>query len=470
MTEFYRFRSVEQLLGDKFAELERQTIFFAAPESLNDPMEGLQDVVWTGDYISWQNVFKNYADFLHWHFQNVVTSGIAVLSDPQSIPYAPRWQDDLPPRTKLLSQRVWEAAGKNGRMRHLVSRLAQTGRRVRQLELILYIREFHAFCLEAIRQAYVHSGIIREEDWPYGLRHHKTSQTPVEMLDQANETTDPQIQASLRDIANNEVSHLAHVNVLINSRIPLDEPHSMLQIPGLYVEYLGRVARPNWYTACFTKNLNNASMWGHYGGGHKGACLIFQAEETTDGVGIPLREAEDSDHSNDEASFQPLPLYEVRYGDRPSEIDFFESIEGPQPQHMRQSWLRDDFGDTSGLVDSPVVRGRSENQAVRELETLFRDATFKTRDWQYEQEYRLILRHPYGESLDPPRRTLTYDFMALQGIAFGLEMPHESKRSIIEIINRKLVENNRTWFEYYESYYSPMHGDIRAAPYFVALF
>lgn len=35
----FRFRSVENLLGD-YEELETQTIFFAPPYKLNDPMEG----------------------------------------------------------------------------------------------------------------------------------------------------------------------------------------------------------------------------------------------------------------------------------------------------------------------------------------------------------------------------------------------------------------------------------------------
>ena len=52
MTNFYRFRSVEQLLGE-YSELERQTIFFASLEDLNDPMEGFRDIVWHGDSILW---------------------------------------------------------------------------------------------------------------------------------------------------------------------------------------------------------------------------------------------------------------------------------------------------------------------------------------------------------------------------------------------------------------------------------
>ena len=466
MTELYQFRSVEQLLGDNFAELERQTIFFAAPEDLNDPMEGLQDVIWTGDQDAWQSVFMNYADFLHWHFQNAVTSGKALLSGPQSLPYAPQWQHDLPPQTRALSQLVWAAAKENGRMRHLVSRLAHTGRRVRQLELLLYIREFHPYCLEAIRRVYVHCGIIREEDWPYDLRHHKNSPTPVEVLDQANETADPELRAYLVGIAVNELSLVGQAKM----SIPLDRPYSMVRIPSLYVEYLGRIARPNWYAACFTRNFNNASMWGHYGGGHRGACLIFLAEETPTGAALPLKETDGSGPANKETAFRLFPSYQIRYGDRPSEVDFFGSMEGSPPQHIRESWLRGGFRDISGRGDSLVIQEHGENQAGRELETLFQDATFKTRDWEYEQECRLILRHPDGEPLDPSRRTLTFDFMSLKGIAFGIEMPHEYKARIREIVNRKLMEHNRTWFEYHESYYSPMHGDIRAAQFSQALF
>ena len=53
----YRFRSMEYLLGDKYQELERKTIYFASPDQLNDPMEGFRDIVWSGDKIVWTNFF-----------------------------------------------------------------------------------------------------------------------------------------------------------------------------------------------------------------------------------------------------------------------------------------------------------------------------------------------------------------------------------------------------------------------------
>ena len=51
MAKFYRFRSIDTLLG-KHSELEKQTIYFASPDDLNDPMEGLRNIVWNGDRIA----------------------------------------------------------------------------------------------------------------------------------------------------------------------------------------------------------------------------------------------------------------------------------------------------------------------------------------------------------------------------------------------------------------------------------
>ena len=64
MAEFFRFRSADALL-EKYQELERQTIYFATPEELNDPMEGFRDIVWKGDKIVWTNFFKHYVFCLH---------------------------------------------------------------------------------------------------------------------------------------------------------------------------------------------------------------------------------------------------------------------------------------------------------------------------------------------------------------------------------------------------------------------
>ena len=86
MTEFYRFRSREKLLDPCFEELERQTVFFASPDDLNDPMEGFQDLVWSGDHIVWANLLKNYVHCLSWTCTNALVFGNEYNLDPGHIP------------------------------------------------------------------------------------------------------------------------------------------------------------------------------------------------------------------------------------------------------------------------------------------------------------------------------------------------------------------------------------------------
>lgn len=61
----YRFRSAAATLHN-FHELELQHIHLARPETLNDPMEGYQDVFWRGDLILWTNLLKHYVLCLVW--------------------------------------------------------------------------------------------------------------------------------------------------------------------------------------------------------------------------------------------------------------------------------------------------------------------------------------------------------------------------------------------------------------------
>ena len=57
LIKVYRFRSIDRLLGED-QELEKETIYFASADQLNDPMEGFRDIVWSGDKIVWTNFFQ----------------------------------------------------------------------------------------------------------------------------------------------------------------------------------------------------------------------------------------------------------------------------------------------------------------------------------------------------------------------------------------------------------------------------
>ena len=98
MTEFFRFRSVDALLGE-YQELEKQTIYFASPEELNDPMEGFpRQLCGVGIKIVWTNLFKHYVFCLHRSYCLFRIAGDSVKLDVDSIPILGRWDEPPTPQ------------------------------------------------------------------------------------------------------------------------------------------------------------------------------------------------------------------------------------------------------------------------------------------------------------------------------------------------------------------------------------
>ena len=90
-----------------------------------------------------------------------------------------------------------------------------------------------------------------------------------------------------------------------------------------------------------------------------------------------------------------------------------------------------------------------------------RDIVLKSKDWDHEKECRLILHGLLDDTLDDCHRTLTYDFKSLKGVIFGMKTSDENKVKIIEVIEKKCRESDRTDFQFHQAYYSAEHGDIR---------
>ena len=106
MAEFYRFRSIDALLG-KHRELEEQTIYFAGPDELNDPMEGLRDIVWNGDQIVWTHFLKHYIFCLNRCYLPLNITPKPRKSDVADIPILERWDQITTPIEKTVLPTVF---------------------------------------------------------------------------------------------------------------------------------------------------------------------------------------------------------------------------------------------------------------------------------------------------------------------------------------------------------------------------
>ena len=464
MAEFFRFRSIDALLG-KHQELEKQTIYFASPDELNDPMEGLRDIVWNGDKIVWTHFFKHYIFCLNRSCLLLNITPRPRKLDVDSIPILERWDQIITPIEKNLFDDIWGRFRNLPYIREIIDALANTGRKIRYREIVCYIQMIqNPVLLDEIRKIYVDHGIIseplipppiEEPDVAVEMERAFTFITHTEAIEDehARDAMLQMIEARIDDmgltVEYNTRTHPPEILEGINRIM-------MLDFPRVYLEQLDRLLWSKWYTACFTGSFHNSSVWAKYADSHKGVCLIFEAIENDHSASLKLNYK--TSHSS-----RTIPFREVHYADRPGEIDFFRSICRTTVSTLMELWYTDQDGNISECAAH--IGSDSDEAAWKELywQNFFRDVTFKTKDWRYEQEYRLILEDGLSQFNKKDDRKLTYDFDALKGIIFGMRTSREDKVKIREIIEKKkkCAGNNQTDFTYFQAYYSTKDGDIR---------
>ena len=458
--KLYRFRSIEALL-DEYHELENQTIYFASPDQLNDPMEGLRDIVWRGDEIVWTNLFKDYIYGVHaCHLLLTITRSSAEL-DLDTIPIPDRRGQPLIPHIHNWFDDIWDKFLNLPKIEEIIEALSNRKRKIRYRELESYLRAIQVAIAALILESDIaHSPLIETEEQELS----EGSHVHLEML----EHTLAMI-TELEKIETEQEANAVFLKVesyFNNHRISryLNSPRSLgkldqgdqlfFDFPKKYLKNIESLLGNNWYTACFIENYHNSSVWGNYGDKHRGACLIFETVNTGTSNSLELHEVTSRD-------VRLTPFFEVRYADKPSEVDFFRSIVGLSLVEVMKLWYTDEEGNISECASHLPPIGDLNIWLKNYRDSFFRDITTKTKDWEYEREHRLILDDRSGEFDEKKNRTLSYAFNSLKGIIFGINTSDEHKLRIIDIIQRKCEENNRTDFKFYQAHYSPETGDIR---------
>ena len=474
MAEYYRFRCIERLVGGEHPELEQQTIYFASPEQLNDPMEGLRDIVWQGDKIVWTNLFKNYVYCLHRTYLDVKFFGNDFRIEPEFIPVWGRWDEPETPKMGELFDDCWERVLRKTGLDSLVDKIAATQRRARFSELLVYLNFIHRKALARIQEVHVERALAPEEERPQ----HESLLSPLGLGDSDFFELLPKLEAEHDDFAEvtgsiingmlNEL-YLAQKYVRRNDTASVFEQNQQLlslDFPRVYLEQLQRILWPQWYAASFSKSFHNSSLWGNYGDSHKGACLIFEAVESDEPESLALNQFVGSSYNRQDGEgkaqehwdFAPMTFCDVSYGAQVGEVDFFRSIGSLPFPALMKLWYRDEDNIVSECAS---LLTDEDSWRRRHWDSFVQDATAKTRDWEYEQESRLILHSLLDYALEERRRILTYDFNSLKGIIFGIRTSDQDKMKIIEVIETKCREIRRTGFKFYQAYYSHRDGDIR---------
>ena len=464
MAEFYRFRSIDALLV-KFQELEKQTIYFASPEELNDPMEGLRDIMWSGDKIVWTNFFKHYVFCFNRSFSLLRLIDSSQKFDVNSIPILEDW--DRFPKEKSLFDDMWDRFYNLPYIQEIIEALANTKRKIRYSEIVSYLHTIQTRVLYNTLKSHIDHGMMSEHPLPSQFEKEaddKNKKGMEMLLNGIKGLEEYENEDALDDMFQvtkglyDDIRLIAEYDIRTSPPETLDSINRsvMLDFPKIYVKQLDRLLWPKWYTACFTGSFHNSSVWAKYADEHKGACLIFEGVENDNSTSLKLNYKTSN-------SSRTIPFREVHYGSRPGEIDFFRTICRTTVSTLMELWYTDQDGNVSECAAH--IGSDSDEAAWKELywKNFFRDVTFKTKDWEYEQEYRLILEDGLSQFNKKDDRALTYDFKSLKGIIFGMRTSRENQVKIFDLIEKKkkCAGNNQTDFTYFQAYYSAKDGEIR---------
>ncbi|WP_270671080.1 MULTISPECIES: hypothetical protein [unclassified Aeromonas] len=332
--EFYRFRRINSLIGE-FEELENQCIYFAEPESLNDPMEGFRDMYWRGDFIVWRNLFRHYLLCLERLCSLLIISGEKYPITTAHMPVFSGEEDFPTPMYQELFVNITKKFFDNESLIKLIESISKRTTPVRRDELFFYLRIIHNYALEVIYSEYERSRLIPERDT-------RNSETDKPIHDLLSQDFIGILERSLHEsggderIANAIFSAHHHSDLQMdliyrfNGDIDSDKTNRNLVIidfPKEYISQLEKLVFPDWYTACFMSECKSSSVWGHYGDNHSGACLIFNADVINEKSFLKLKGRNGySSTSGPTYEFSNRMFYPIDYIQGYGQIDFFRML------------------------------------------------------------------------------------------------------------------------------------------------
>lgn len=460
----FRYRSIDALLG-KREELERQTVYFAPPDYLNDPMEGLRQVYWRGDRITWRNLLRHYIICMHNRFFEALLTEDTKGLDPNTITVFQSLDNFPTPEAKSLCKACIAAVEADDLHATLLDLLASAERNISSSELQQLLRTVHIDWLGAVRMVFAERNLVPPTE---GHAPHTSGLVNVLRMLQV---TVPQVKNRLSatgvDIMHEVQQHMVEQMTLLSATQHADilEPKReslLFEFTSEYLNNLLKLVYPPWYVACFSARHDNAAMWSYYAGNHRGCCLVFRKQQTDDRVKLRLKGPSGYGTGGIFRNNQDMPLDPVRYTAHEQWIEFFTNIGRLPLDPMLRNWFRDDDGNTSPLAEH-FNEERQEAWRNGYWENFTPPLLRKLPDWQHEEEFRIVISDTLGIHGSHEGRTFTYDYNTLDGIIFGINTSLSDKVRIMRIIDKKLESRTVTEpFKLFQARYHARSGRIEA--------
>lgn len=428
----YRFRKLKHIF--EYKELENQEIYFASPEELNDPMEYYQNIIFQGDEVVWKNLFKHYFAYM---FLNLIEFKI---SQSEELLYKKNKQfiyfygsfKDYP----FLKKLFYTAYNDFYNTLNLDYKIFEN-KKISYNKLLNICRVLNELI----------SNIIIKYMGDYENSNYKIDEDRLKKLIQLIEMISNTDNANINDEYKQILILQDNIYYHIQNKINVSN-YILYFSCNNYIHNLKELIFGNIYLASFTINFNNSYMWSIYAEKNSGICLIYNINHQINLYSKARQE-------------KTLTLFKTLYGEKHSEINFFNHITPTIYDDYNKFWYYDNISNKQSYFFNKKTLKLNENLSKAEkyieqhIIDIHKDFIIKTEDWKHEQEYRIL-------HTDPKERKLQYNFQDLYGIIFGIGTPFDAKQKIVKIILDKCKENKRDIkdFHFYQAYFDPDKNQI----------
>lgn len=456
----YRYRSFEKVLGND--ELGKQTIYFADKHELNDPMEGFNDVFWNGDVIAWNNLLKHYLICLERAFAQFYISGGGEKIGSDHIHVFATLNHSPTLQHQSLLKLVLKEFLNTPMVTTVRDAFIRRETDLRRDELSFFLTCVHPYAIIAIQKAYSKAKLC---DPAVAREIIKKAKLLImseinfsEIFDALNKNNakNPFKVEEVMGIYKN-VTLFGSIAQNCENGVELPPDNGRMLFVGFsdaYIQRLEDLIFPKPYVACFSARSDNATMWAHYGDAHKGLCFRYKTHHRNGETFLPLTTiigcGGDKHGTRECFGKQSFQLHPVQYNNKYPEIDFFSTL-GRLPVPSMNWWLCDDNHNASKCMDA-----LSDEKLWRKKywDTFINVATRKLKDWQYEDEFRLILNSEITDLTIREKRVLKFDFCDLDGIIFGIKTSEDHKKHCYQKVLDVCKELDCESPMFYQAYYS----------------
>lgn len=454
---------MDALLG-KRAELERQSIYFAPAESLNDPMEGLRRLNWRGDRITWRNLLRHYIICLENRIVQALLHDDDATLDPSGISVFQMLDNAPTPASRRLLKQCIQLVEETDLHAAFLDFLADANREISFTELKQHLRMVHLDWM----------GIIQHVMFENGLMPARSTLRPENSSLASNLRTMQSLLPKLKEEhGDNALEAMFEVQEMVGTGLSLhiaynnDDTASnkkqslIFDFPHEYLTCLLKLVYPPWYVACFSNRYDNVSMWSYYANEHNGCCLVFRKQDGPAHQNLKLKGARGFGMRGVFHDVQKLALQPVSYTSEHHTLEFFSNIGRLSQKQTMENWFKDDDGAISPLSGHLTMPESQDAWHRGHWERFLPPLLSKHPDWQHEGEGRIVLHDNLGIHDKIEDRTFTYDYDTLEGIIFGMNVKVSDQVKIIQTIEPKLAGRTSTDpFKFYQARYNPRSGNM----------